>query len=221
MSDFMLGPFFENFSAMWPIFRSGLVATLALAGGAISVAVVVGSIICAARMAGGPALRRMALAYIEIMRGTPALVQLFLIYFGLARIGISLEAFQAAVLGLGLNLAAYIAETMRAGILSISRGQSEAAMALGMTPTLTMRFVILPQALRVMLPPLGNSAISLVKDTSIAALISAPDLVLQARSLSSEYFIPLPIFLFAGFLYFCICFPLSMLFRSLERRWTV
>lgn len=188
---------------------------------ALPVGLIVGFALCLARTSNSGLLQRLAGAYIEVMRGTPALVQLFLIYFGLARIGIRLDTFEAAVLGLGLNLAAYVAEILRAGLLSVSQGQKEAAEALGMTPVMSMRFVIAPQALRTVLPPLGNASISLVKDTSIAALISAPDLVLQARNLSSEYFIPLPIFLFAGLMYFGICFPLSLMFRSLERRWTV
>jgi His/Glu/Gln/Arg/opine family amino acid ABC transporter permease subunit len=221
MHGISLDSFIENLPQMWPLFQAGLLATIKLSLGAVTVGLVVGLALCFARVSGSQVLRKGAGVYIELMRGTPALVQLFLIYFGLARLGISLNTFNAAVLALGLNLAAYVAEILRAGLLSVSDGQKEAAHALGMTTPMSMRFIILPQALRTVLAPLGNASISLIKDTSIAALISAPDLVLQARNLASEYFIPFPIFLFVGLMYFGICFPLSLMFRSLERRWTI
>lgn len=219
MGDMMFGAFIERFPDMWPLLQRGMIDTLLLAAGAICLGLVVGFILCLARLSSNPVLRRFAISYIEVMRGTPALVQLFLIYFGLVSLGLSLNAFPAAVLGLGLNMAAYGAEILRAGLLAVDKGQKEAAAALGMTPSMSMRLVVAPLAVRVVLPPLGNSAISLIKDTSIAALISAPDLVLQARNLSSEYFMPLPIFLFVGAMYLCICFPLSMGIRLLEKRW--
>jgi His/Glu/Gln/Arg/opine family amino acid ABC transporter permease subunit len=217
----MLGPFIDNFPAMWPLFQDGLVTTLIIAAGAIAVGMTVGAALSVARISDNRVLTAVAGAYIEIVRGTPALVQLFLIYFGLVNLGIRLETLHAAILGLGLNMAAYVAEILRAGILSVDRGQREAALALGMGPMKAMRLVIAPQAVRVVLPPLGNASISLIKDTSVAALIATPDLVLQARNLSSEYFLPLPIFLFVGLMYFCLCFPLSVFVRRLERRWDV
>jgi polar amino acid transport system permease protein len=216
MSDMMFGAFFDNLPEMWPLFWQGILQTMRLAGGAVVVGLVFGFVVCLARMSTG-LLRSAAIVYIEIMRGTPALVQLFLIYFGLVSVGIKFDAFEAAVLGLGLNMAAYVAEILRAGLQAVDRGQKEAAMAIGMTPAMSMRHIVLPQAIRIVLPPLGNSAISLIKDTSIAALISAPDLLLQARNLSSEYFMPLPIFLAAGVIYFCICFPLSLCLRLYAR----
>ena len=217
MPDMMFGAFFASLPEMLPLFWEGILQTARLAGGAIVVGLIFGFVVCLARMSEGwPS--RVAIAYIEIMRGTPALVQLFLIYFGLVSVGIKFGAFEAAVLGLGLNMAAYVAEILRAGLQAVDRGQREAAMAVGMTPFMSMRYIVMPQAIRIVLPPLGNSAISLIKDTSIAALISAPDLLLQARNLSSEYFMPLPIFLAVGFIYFCICFPLSLCLRIYAHR---
>ena len=123
--------------------------------------------------------RRAAGSYIELIRGTPALTQLFLIYFGLASAGFVLSAFTAAVVGLGLNYAAYLAEVYRAGIRAIHAGQREAALVIGMTHAQAMRSIILPQALRVIVPPMANYAVSLLKDTSVASLISAPELMLR------------------------------------------
>jgi ABC-type amino acid transport system permease subunit len=163
-------------------------------------------------------LSGVALSYIEIVRGTPALTQLFLIYFGLAAAGLTLRAFQAAVIGLGLNGAAYLAEVYRAGIEAIHRGQREAAQAIGMTQTQTMRFIVLPQAVRVILPPMANYAIALLKDTSIASLISAPELMLRARDLSSEYFMPMELYLIAGGMYLAMAYPLSRAVRYMEAR---
>lgn len=219
MSDAGFGAFVDNLPTIGPLLLGGLVDTLQLASGAVLIGLCFGLVVCLARISRNKILSRGAIIYIEVMRGTPALVQLLLIYYGLVSIGLRFEAFQAAVLGLGFNMAAYVAEILRGGLAGVGAGQKEAAAALGLTPAMNMRLVILPQAVRIVLPPLGNAAISLIKDTSIAALISAPDLVLQARNLSSEYFLPLPIFLAVGAIYFLLCFPLSMAIRVLERRW--
>lgn len=152
------------------------------------------------------------------VRGTPALTQLFLIYFGLASIGIALPAFVAAVAGLGLNYAAYMSEVYRAGIAAVHRGQREAALAIGMTNAVAMRNIILPQALRIIVPPMANYAVSLLKDTSVASLISAPELMLRARDLSSEYFMPMELYLLAGAMYLVMAYPLGKGAHYLEVR---
>jgi polar amino acid transport system permease protein len=120
------------------------------------------------------------------------------------------------MLGLGLNGAAYLAEVYRAGIEAVNKGQREAAQAIGMTYAQFMRWIILPQAARVALPSIGNYAVALLKDTSIASLISAPDLMLRARDLTSEYYMPMEIFVTVGVIYFCMAFPLSLGVRRLE-----
>ena len=139
---------------------------------------------------------------------------LFLIYFGLADFGIIFDAFPAAVLGLGLSGAAYMAEIFRAGIESIHRGQMEAALTVGLTPMAAMRWVILPQALRVVLPPLANFGIALLKDTSVASIISAPELMLRARDLASSSFLPLEVFLLAAAIYLVMSLPVAFLTRQ-------
>jgi His/Glu/Gln/Arg/opine family amino acid ABC transporter permease subunit len=155
--------------------------------------------------------------YIELIRSTPTLTQLFLIYFGLASLGLVIPSFEAAVLALGLHYAAYMAEIYRSGIASVDRGQTEAAQAIGMTRLEAMRYVILPQSVRIILPPMTNSAISMLKDTSVASLISAPELMLRANDLASEYYMPMQLYLITGVMYFIMAYPLSLGVRYLER----
>jgi len=162
-------------------------------------------------------LRWIANVYIEVMRGTPALTQLFIIYFGLSDLGIDIPPVPAAIIGLGMNGAAYVAEIYRAGILAIHEGQVEAALSLGMTPINAMRFIILPQAIRLMLPPLCNYAVSLLKDTSLASVVAAPEIMFFARQLVTETLLSMDIYLVVAVLYLCMSIPMSRLVAYLER----
>jgi His/Glu/Gln/Arg/opine family amino acid ABC transporter permease subunit len=162
-------------------------------------------------------LRLPAIAYIELFRGTPALVQLFVIYFGLPDIGIQPSPFQAAIIGLGLNGAAYLAEIYRAGIEAIHRGQMEASLSLGMTPTRAMRYIILPQAVRTMLPPMANFAIVLLKDTAIIFVVAVPEIMTYARNLVTETLQSAVVYSMAGALYLCMTIPMSRVVARLER----
>lgn len=193
-------------------------ATLRLAFGALVIGLAVGLLVALARLSGSRALRRCALFYIEIFRGTPALVQLFIVYFSLTAVGVQFSSFQAAMIGLGLNAAAYLSEIYRSGLEAVPKGQVEAAKAIGMPRLQVLRWVVLPQAIRIVLAPIGNVAISLLKDTSVASLIAAPDLMLRAQDLSSVYFMPLETYVLVGAMYFAMCYPLSMAVRRLERR---
>lgn len=211
-------------AAPWDLVKEWMPQLLAAAGGTLRMTAlayilgaVAGLLIALARLSRGRLLSAPATLYIEIVRGTPALTQLFLIYFGLGSIGLAFSAFEAAVVGLGLNYAAYMAEVYRAGIEAIHRGQREAAQSIGMTQGQAMRHIILPQATRIILPPMANYAISLLKDTSVASLISAPELMLRARDLSSEYFMPMQLYLIAGLMYLAMAYPLSQAVRRLER----
>lgn len=192
--------------------------TLKMTALAYAVAVAAGLLLALARISRRRTLAAAAGWYIELIRGTPALTQLFLIYFGLASAGFVLSAFTAAVVGLGMNYAAYLAEVYRAGIRAIHSGQREAALAIGMTHAQAMRSIILPQALRVIVPPMANYAVSLLKDTSVASLISAPELMLRARDLSSEYFEPMQLYLLVGGMYLVMAYPLAKGARYLELR---
>lgn len=209
---------FSDLSSWMPQLLTAAVGTLKMMVLAYLLAAVAALPIALARISRSTMLAIAASWYIELVRGTPALTQLFLIYFGLASAGLVLSAFTAAVVGLGLNYAAYMAEVYRAGITAIDRGQREAALAIGMTRAMAMRVIILPQAVRVIIPPMTNYAVSLLKDTSVASLISAPELMLRARDLSSEYFTPMELYLVVGAMYLVMAWPLAKAARRLEVR---
>ena len=200
-----------------PQLLAAALGSLKMTGLAFAVAAVLGLPLALARMAPGP-LGALAFGYIEVMRGLPVLAVLFLIYFGLVPLGISLPAFSAAVAGLGLSGAAYLAEAYRAGVQAVDPGQAEAAQMVGMRRPAVLRHVVLPQAWPAVLPPMGNYLVALLKDTSIASIISAPELMLRARDLSSEYFLPMDYYLLVGGMYLVMAWPLMRAVRALERR---
>ena len=156
--------------------------------------------------------------YIEVVRALPILAVLYLIYFGLPGLGVTFSPFAAGTIGLGVVYSTYLAEVLRAGVESLHRGQREAALASGMTPLLVFRLIILPQAVRVVLPPLLVSLISLLKDSSVCALIAFNELTLSGRVIMSESFLPLHIFVLVGAIYFSIAWPMSLFVRWLEPR---
>jgi His/Glu/Gln/Arg/opine family amino acid ABC transporter permease subunit len=192
--------------------------TFTVTVGALVFALVFGLIIALMRLSRWRALRVTATAYIEIFRGTPALVQLFVIYFGLPDIGFEPTPFQAAIVGLGLNGAAYLSEVYRAGIESIHRGQMEAALSLGMTPARALQHIVLPQAIRTMLPPITNFAIVLLKDTAIVFAVGVVEVMALARNLVTETLQSAAVYLIAGALYLCVTIPMARLAARLERQ---
>ncbi len=200
-----------------PVLLSGAVTTVKVAIGALALALLLALFVALMRMSPLRLVRVAAAAYIEVIRGTPALTQLFIIYFGLPDLGIELEPVPAAIIGLGMNGAAYVAEIYRAGIQAIHRGQAEAALSLGLTPLGTMRHVVLPQALRIVLPPLSNYSISLLKDTALVSVIAAPEIMYFARNLVTETFLSMHVYLIAAALYLCMSIPMSRLVAHLER----
>ena len=179
-------------------------------------ALIVGAVLAIMRAASLRPLCRAARLYISVIRGTPVLAQLFFIYFGLAEMGVVMSSYQAAIIGLAANSGAYVAEIYRAGFESTPSGQLEAGRALGLRRFHVVGLIIIPQMTTVILPPLANQAIVLIKETSVASLIAAPELMLRARDLASEYFMPLELYVVAGFIYFLLAFPLSMFVRVLE-----
>jgi His/Glu/Gln/Arg/opine family amino acid ABC transporter permease subunit len=156
--------------------------------------------------------------YIEIIRGTPVLAQLFILYFGLTEVGIRFTPVQAAIIGLGGNGGAYLAEVFRAGIQSIHAGQMEAALTVGMTPMSAMRNVILPQALNVVVPPTTNYSIALLKDTAIVSAVAAPEIMFKARNLVMETYLSAQIYLLVALMYLVMSLILAYVSRRLERR---
>ncbi len=159
-----------------------------------------------------------ARVYISIIRGTPLLVQLFVVFYGLPEVGIKLNSYVAACLALSLNVGGYAAETIRASILSVPRGQFEAATTIGMDYPQTMRRIVLPQAARIAVPPLSNELLSLIKDTSLASVVLVPELLREATvaaSVSGQYLL---LYAFAALYYWVICFLVGRAQPPLERR---
>ena len=200
----------------------GWPTTVKVAIGALLFALIFGLVIALLRLSRWRWLRVPAIAYIEFIRGTPALVQLFVIYFGLPDAGITPTPLQAAIIGLGINGAAYLAEIYRAGIEAIHKGQMEAALTLGMTPARAMQYIILPQAVRTMLPPMTTFAITLLKDTALVSVVAAPEIMFYARNLVTESFLSMHVYLIAALIYLSLTIPMARIAAALERskrRW--
>jgi His/Glu/Gln/Arg/opine family amino acid ABC transporter permease subunit len=200
------------------VLLEGAVVALEVAAGALCVALVGGLALALLLTSRLRLLRIGARGYVELMRGTPALTQLFIIYFGLADLGLGLPPLAAAIVGLGANGAAYLAEVFRAGIGAVAKGQTEAARSLGLPPVDVLRFVVLPQALRIMLPPLCNYAVQLLKDTTLASSVAAPEIMFRARNLVMETYLSMQVYLLVACIYLCFSIPMSHLASRLEAR---
>ncbi|PLR37294.1 amino acid ABC transporter permease [Chimaeribacter californicus] len=201
-----------------PFLLKGTLFTLQLSIGGMAFGLFLGFMLALMRLSRFWPLAWLSRIYVSIFRGTPLIAQLFMIYYGLPQFGIELDPIPAAMIGLSLNTAAYTSETLRAAISSIEKGQWEAAASIGMTPWQTLRRVILPQAARTALPPLGNSFISLVKDTSLAATIQVPELFRQAQLITSRTFEVFTMYLAASLVYWVLATLLSALQNRLEAR---
>ena len=201
---------------LWQFLKATLV-TLELAVLAFLIAVPLGVLLAVARVYGSRPVAIVARVYIEVFRGTPVLLQLFVLYYGVAEY-VNLGPVQAAVIGLGLNYAAYEAEVYRGALLAIPRGQTEAARALGMGPAQSLRHVLVPQALRLALPPMTNDFVSLLKDSSLVSVITVIELTKRMTIAAVDmrgWLIP---GLACAAMYLVLSFPLSELARRLERR---
>jgi len=201
-----------------PFLLKGAGYTVELSIGGMVFGLSLGFVIALMRLSQRKLLRGLARIYVSFIRGTPLLVQLFVIYYGLAQFGLRLDPIPSALIGLSLNVAGYTGEILRAAIASVDKGQWEAARALGLSWAQTMRLVIVPQAARVALPPLGNSFISLVKDTSLAATIQVPELFRQAQLITARTFQIFTMYFTAAVLYWIISTALSWLQERLEKR---
>jgi His/Glu/Gln/Arg/opine family amino acid ABC transporter permease subunit len=197
---------------------AGAFVSIQIMLGALGIAIVVGlamALLATTRIV--PA-RWLVACYVEVFRNVPALTQLFIIYFGLAQVGLRLQPIPAAIIGLGLGGGALLTEVFRAGIQALHHGQREAAVAVGMTPIMAIRFIILPQAWRIVLPPLGNYSIALLKETSVASAIAAPEIMFYARQLVTRSFETPLIYSLTALLYLAMCLPIGRLVARLERR---
>lgn len=216
------GPFalyrWEKLFEAFPIFIDGLIFTLTLAVGALLLALVVGTFLGILSTMRNNFVRLLVRIYVEFFQNTPLLIQIFFVYYGLPMVGIVLDTYTTGILCVGLYHSAYIAEVIRSGIQSIPKGQQEAATSQGLTYWETMRYVILPQAFRIILPPLTNQVVNLIKNTSAVSVISGMDIMFTANSWSSQTLHYVPAFAAAGFLYFILCFPLARWARYMERQ---
>lgn len=217
MSEFLMS-FFLYWSEWAPRLGRAMVNTAVISALGFLVASLLGVALALCLVAPSPATRRAAGLYVAFFRGVPLLVVLFLIYFGLPGMGIVFDARSSAVIGLGLCFAAQMAEVIRAGFLAMPEGQFEAAAAVGFSPAQSFLSIVLPQVLRVSAAPIIVTFVSLLKDSSLASLITVKELVLEGRALATEYFTPLQTFIWVGVLYFALAFPLSLLARTLVRR---
>jgi polar amino acid transport system permease protein len=196
-----------------------LVNTVLISAGAFVVAVTLGLMLASLRhLVRARALGIGIQIYVEIFRNVPSLTHLFILYYGLAYAGLRLGSITAAILGLGLIGAATLSEVYRAGLQSVPHGQVEAGLAQGLNPFMTFRLIVLPQAWRVALPPIGNYGVQLIKDTSLVAAIGAPEIMFTARNLVVNSFETTLVYVLTAALYVAICMPLIVLVQALERR---
>ena len=210
---------FELIEKALPILLLGAGVTIEITAVSVFIGFCIGLFVGIARICKVKVLRILAAIYADCIRGTPLLVQIFLIYFALPIVtGHRVEPFVAAVAACGINSGAYVSEIFRAGIQSIDKGQMEASRALGMPWGKTMRKVILPQAFRRILPPLGNNAIAIVKDSSLASAIGLADLAYAARTVSGAYATYWEPYLTISLVYWVITFLLAQLVNRLEKR---
>ncbi|EQM77966.1 cystine ABC transporter permease [Stutzerimonas stutzeri] len=201
-----------------PFLLKGAWWTVVLSLGGMFFGLLLGFGLALLRLYGYWPLQWLARIYVSFFRGTPLLVQLFMIYYGLPQLGIQLDPLPAALIGFSLNMAAYTAEILRAAIASIDRGQWEAAASIGMSRAQTLYRAILPQAARTALPPLGNSFISLVKDTALAATIQVPELFRQAQLITARTFEIFTMYLAAALIYWLLASVLAYFQGRLEDR---
>ncbi|KPQ05675.1 MAG: polar amino acid transport system permease protein [Rhodobacteraceae bacterium HLUCCA12] len=204
-------------SRAFPMLLQGLWYTLALGATAIVLGTVLGVLICIIRLYGPKPLRLLAILYIDLIRAIPVLVLLILIYYALPFGGITMSSFTAAASALVMVLAAFTAEVVRAGIQAIPKGQFEAADALGMGFWLSMRKVILPQAVRIVIPPQASNCVLVMKDTALASVVASSDLLKQATDAQALFANPTPL-IGAALIYIAILWPLVRLTNWLEVR---
>ena len=207
---------FRDWRVYLPLLLKGAVVTVEISVLAMSLAIVGGLVLALLRLYGPAPWRWLSVAYIEVARGTPLLIQLYLIYYGLPNIGVRFNAFVAAVLGLGLNYAAYEAENYRAGIQAVPRGQLEAALSLGLSRWLALRTVVLPQAVRIVIPPVTNDFIALFKDSSLVSVITMVELTKVYGMLALTTYDFLGLGLMTAVIYFSLSYPVSLMAKHLE-----
>ncbi|NDI36408.1 amino acid ABC transporter permease [Chengkuizengella sediminis] len=205
-------------SSLIPLLEGALYYTIPLTIISFIIGLTLAVLSAVARISTIKFLQSLSRVYVSIIRGTPLLVQLFIIFYGLPNIGITLDPFLSAIIGFSLNVGAYGSEIIRASILSIPKGQWEAGYSIGMSYTKILQRIILPQATRVSVPPLSNTFISLVKDTSLASLVLVTELFRKAQQIAAKEYEFLLLYIEAAIIYWVICFILSLLQDKIENR---
>ncbi|KSW19863.1 amino acid ABC transporter permease [Cellulomonas sp. B6] len=205
-------------SSIGPLLSGAVRGTIPLTLISFAVGLVLALLVALARLSRRRVVSGLARAYVSVIRGTPLLVQLFIIFYALPSLGIVIDPFPSAVVAFSLNVGGYAAEIIRAAILSVPKGQWEAAATIGLDHTLTLRRVVLPQAVRVAVPPLSNTFISLVKDTSLASTIMVTELLRKAQEIAAPTYEFMTLYSLAAVIYWLICLVLSSAQARLERR---
>ena len=221
----MNGVYIFRWSALFPyipMFLQGLLVTFEISIASELVGIVIGLIAGLARLSHRRVVQSVAIAYIDFFRGVPLLVTLVWIYYGVALLfNINISAFAAGVSGLGITVGAYLAEVFRAGVQAIARGQTEAAYSLGLSRWQTMRTVVLPQALRIIFPPLANSFIGILKDSSLVAILSVTDLMRVGMIVASDTFRAFEAYTFVAVIYYIVTFITARAVTRIEKRYPV
>ncbi|WP_204498659.1 amino acid ABC transporter permease [Aquibacillus albus] len=207
---------FKN--SLWPMMLGGIKYTIPLTFISFIIGLTIALLVALMRLSNQKILTIPARIYVSAIRGTPLLVQLYIVFFGLGDIGLTIDPFPSAVIAFSLNVGAYASEIIRASILSVPKGQWEAAQTIGMSYSQALRRIILPQATRVSIPPLSNTFISLVKDTSLASLILVTELFRKAQEIAARTYDFMLLYVEAALLYWTICFLLSIVQDRIENR---
>ncbi|MCP3476215.1 amino acid ABC transporter permease [Bradyrhizobium sp. CCGUVB1N3] len=210
--------FWRDTVEFFPILLNGVALTIVVTIGSLILSTLLGLVWALMRVSGVGFLAGLSASVINVIRGIPIIVLLFYLYFVMPDLGVTLTALQAAILGLGIAYSAYQAENFRAGIEAIDKGQIEAAQTIGMGWWLTMRRVVLPQAVRIVLPPYGNVMIMMLKDSSQASTITVAELALQGKLIASSTFKNTSVFTLVALMYLTMSIPLILLVRHFEKR---
>nr|WP_199288060.1 amino acid ABC transporter permease [Culicoidibacter larvae] len=203
----------------WPMFLSGTLMTVFIALFGVLLGTILGLLLSVMKISKIKVLQALASVYVEFIRGTPLLVQVYIIYFGLPAIGIKLDPVLASIVAVSINSGAYVAEIIRGGINAVDTGQLEAGRTLGMSYYQALRYIVIPQAFKNILPALGNEFITIIKESSIVSVIGVADLMYNANTVRNQTYLPFTPLLFAALIYFVLTFGLSRLLKGLERKW--
>lgn len=208
-------------SRVFPFFVEAALVTLELTVLALVLGLAAAALAAAARMSRSAILRAVGTVYVSLFRGTPCLIQLFVFYFGGPQIGINLEPFTAGVIGLGLNIGAYMAESIRGAVMAVDRGQTEAARTIGFSRLQTLRKVVLPQAARLMIRPLGVNTVALLKGSALVSTISVVELTYTAQRFIGSTYKPFEIFGVAALLYMIMVYAIARIVDMLDKRFAI